>query len=127
MQELSGQADADTIRAMSGFGGGIGGAGSVCGAIIGGAAALSLKYGRGTMEEKEAPRLFPLCAELYRRFATEIETSNFCREITGTDFSKPEQISAYIASPEKIARCVRLVGKTAEMVRDILVREEAKS
>lgn len=127
MQELLGQEDADTVRAMSGFGGGIGGVGSVCGAIIGGAAALSSRYGRGTMEEKEAPRLFPLCAELYRRFATEIETSNFCRDITGTDFSKPEQISAYIASPEKIARCVRLVGKTAEMVRDILVREEAKS
>ncbi len=111
---------------MSGFGGGIGGTGSVCGAIAGGTAALSARYGRGTLEEKEAPRLFPLCAELYRRFAAEIETSNFCRDITGTDFTKPEQISAYIASPEKIARCVRLVGKTAEMVRDILVREEAK-
>lgn len=122
-----GQEDADTVRAMSGFGGGIGGAGSVCGAIIGGAAALSSKYGRGAMEEKEAPKLFPLCAELYHRFATEVETSQFCRDITGTDFSKPDDVTAYFASPEKVARCVRLVGKTAEMVRDILVREEAKS
>ena len=127
MQELWGQEDADTVRVMSGFGGGIGGAGSVCGAIIGGAAALSSRYGRGTMEEKEDLKLFPLCAELYRRFATEIETSNFCRDITGIDFSKPEQVKAYFTSPEKVARCIRLVGKTAEMVRDILVREEAKS
>jgi len=111
---------------MGGFGGGIGGMGSVCGAIVGGVAALSLKCGKGTVEGKEDPRLFPLCSELYRRFGTEIETSVFCHDITGTDFTKPEEARAYRRSPEKTGRCVRLVTKTAELVGDILSREEIK-
>lgn len=111
---------------MSGFGGGIGGMGSVCGAVIGGVAALSLKYGRGKIEEREDPRLFSLCAELYRRFGSEVEESHFCRDITGTDFTKPEEVKAYFASPEKVERCARLVGRTAEIVREILLREEEK-
>ncbi len=122
-----GEENPETIRLMGGFGGGIGGSGSVCGAISGGVAALSSKYGKGTLAEKEDSKLFPLSAELYRRFATEIESSNFCRDITGTDFTKPEEIKAYIASPEKIARCIQLVAKTTEMVRDMLIREAAKS
>jgi C_GCAxxG_C_C family probable redox protein len=127
VQEIFEEENPDAIRMMGGFGGGIGGSGSVCGAIVGGVAALSSKYGKGTLAEKEDSKLFPLSAELYRRFATEIETSNFCRDITGTDFTKPDEIKAYIASPEKLGRCLRLVAKTTEMVRDILVREAAKS
>ncbi len=112
---------------MAGFGGGIGGMGSVCGAIIGAVSALGVKLGRGTLEEKEDRSLFPLCAEVYRRFGTEIETSHICREITGTDFSKPEEAKAWRTSPEKTGRCVRLVGKTAMLVSEILSREESKS
>ena len=119
--------DEKALAMMGGFGGGIGGAGSVCGAISGGVAALSSNLGKGTVEGKEDPRLFPLCAELYRRFAIEIEVSNFCREITGIDFSKPEDVKLYRSSPEKTGRCIRLVGKTAEMVRDMLAREQEKS
>jgi hypothetical protein len=66
----------------------------VCGAIIGGVAALSLNRGKGTVEGKEDPSLFPLCAEFYHRFGTEIETSHFCRDIAGTDFTKPEEVKA---------------------------------
>jgi C_GCAxxG_C_C family probable redox protein len=127
VQDLRGEKDEAAIRMMAGFGGGIGGMGSVCGAIIGAVAALGVKRGRGTIEEKEDRSLFPLCAEVYRRFGTEIETSQFCREITGTDFSKPEEAKAWRASPEKTGRCVRLVGKTAMLVSEILSREESKS
>ncbi len=126
VQELMGRRDEDAVRMMSGFGGGFGGAGSVCGAISGGVAALGLAYGRGKLEERDAPRLFPLCAELYRRFGEEIETSCFCRDITGVDFGTKEGAKAFYGSPEKLARCARLVAKTAEMVRDMLAREEQK-
>lgn len=122
-----GESDEKAVRMMGGFGGGIGGMGSVCGAISGAVAAVSLRRGKGAVEGREDPRLFPICAELYRRFAGEIEVSPFCRDITGIDFTKPEQVRAYMNSPEKTGRCVRLVGKTAAMVRDILVREDAKS
>ena len=127
VQDLLGEEDEAAVRMMGGFGGGIGGMGSVCGAIIGGVAALGLTRGKGTIEGKEDPSLFPLCAELYHRFGTEIETSQFCADISGTDFTKPEEVKAYMNSPEKISRCIRLVGKTAALVKDMLSREDAKS
>ena len=111
---------------MNGFGGGIGGSGSVCGAIVGGVAALSQKYGRGGMDEREDPRLSSLSAELYRRFGTEVEESRFCRDITGVDFSKPEEAKLYGTSKEKRQRCTALTGKTAEIVAEIISREEQK-
>lgn len=125
VQDAIGEKDPAATRLMSGFGGGIGGMGSVCGAITGGVAALSARYGRGTDQEREDPNLFPLCAELYRRFREEIETSQLCREITGTDFTDPAQVKAYFASPEKTARCARLVGKTAELVCELIERQGA--
>ncbi len=112
---------------MGGFGGGIGGMGSVCGAIVGAVAALGVDRGKGTLEEKEDTRLFPLTAELYRRFAEEIEVSPLCRDITGIDFTKPEQVKAYRSSPEKMGRCVGLVGKTAAMAYEMIQREERKT
>jgi C_GCAxxG_C_C family probable redox protein len=127
VQDSIGEKDPNATRLMSGFGGGIGGMGSVCGAIVGGVAALSARYGRGTAEEREDRKLFSMCAELYRRFGDEIETSQLCREITGIDFTDREQAKSYYASPEKTARCARLVGKTAEMVCEMIEREDAKT
>lgn len=125
MQEFLGQDDPITVRLMSGFGGGIGGSGSICGAIVGGVGGLSLSYGRGSVDERESRKLFPLCTELYRRFQGEIETSRFCREITGIDFADPEQAKAFSSSPEKRARCARLVGETANLVCEMLAREKS--
>jgi len=119
-----GRRDEGAVRLMSGFGGGIGGSGSVCGAIVGGVAALSSRYGRGRADERESGRLYPLSAELYRRFGEEIEISHFCREITGTDFTDPEQVKAYFSSPQKTERCARLVGRTADLVCEMLATEQ---
>jgi C_GCAxxG_C_C family probable redox protein len=127
VQDLTGQSDERAIRMMGGFGGGIGGMGSVCGAVVGAVAALGADRGKGTLEEKENARLFPLTAELYRRFSEEIEVSPLCREITGIDFTRPEQVKEYRNSPEKMGRCVKLVGKTAAMVYEMLQREEQNS
>ena len=123
MQDLRGESDENAVRMMGGFGGGIGGMGSVCGAIIGAVAALGAGRGKGTLEEKEDRKLFPLCAEVYRRFAGEIEVSPFCRDITGIDFTKPEQVKLYRESLDKTGRCVTLVAKTAAMVSEIIERE----
>jgi len=49
VQDLLGEEDEAAVRMMGGFGGGIGGMGSVCGAIIGGVAALGLTRGKGTI------------------------------------------------------------------------------
>jgi C_GCAxxG_C_C family probable redox protein len=124
VQELNGADNPNAVKVMTGFGGGIGGMGSVCGAIVGGVAALGLRYGRGEITDREDPRLFRLCSEFYRRFASEVEQSHFCRDITGTDFTNPEEAKAYFTSPEKTARCGRLVAHTVDLVHEILSREE---
>ncbi len=123
---MRGESDENALRMMGGFGGGIGGMGSVCGAIVGAVAALGAGRGKGTLEEKEDRKLFPLCAEVYRRFAGEIEVSPFCRDITGIDFTRPEQVKLYRESADKTARCVTLVARTAAMVSEIIDRETAR-
>lgn len=122
-----GRSDEEAIRLMGGFGGGMGRSGSVCGAISGGIAALSLVYrGKGGIDEEANPKLPPLCGELYRRFGQEIETSQQCRDIIGMDLSKEDQLKLYYNSPDKRARCARLVTKTAEMVREMMTRDSEK-
>jgi C_GCAxxG_C_C family probable redox protein len=46
IQEISGLKDDGLAKASSGFAGGIGGTQSVCGALVGAALALGIKYGR---------------------------------------------------------------------------------
>ncbi len=112
-QDLLGGKNASVVRAMRGFGEGIGGAGSLCGAIAGGTAALSL------VENCDDAELFPRCAELHRRFTSEIESSAMCSDITGIDFTDPDQAEWYRESPQKVARCERLMEKTVMLVYEL--------
>lgn len=118
-QDLLGGKNPSVTRAMRGFGEGIGGAGSVCGAIAGGTAALSLA------ENCDDAELFPRCAELYRRFTGEIEHSAMCRDITGIDFTDPDQAEWYRESPRKVAQCERLMERTVMLVYEIARGNEA--
>jgi len=52
-QEKLGKVDWEIVRAMGAFGGGLGGNGETCGALIGALAVIGLKYGRERAEEKE--------------------------------------------------------------------------
>lgn len=112
-QDLLGGRNPSVMRAMRGFGEGIGGAGSLCGAIAGGTAALSLA------ENCDDAELFPRCAELHRRFTGEIEQSALCSDITGIDFTDPDQAEWYHESPGKVARCERLMTKTVMLVYEL--------
>lgn len=75
-------------RIATGFGGGIGRCGSVCGALTGGIMALGAKFGTGEPSAKKRLRIY----EISRRFFEEFEKRNgsvLCRDLIGYNLSDP--------------------------------------
>ena len=109
---------------MGAFGGGLGGNGEVCGAVVGALGVLGLRFGRGREEEKEDPRIWVYAQEVLQRFREIVKNHGgiSCREITGVDWKDREQAKAFYRS-EKITECRRIVGDTAHMVGELLERE----
>jgi C_GCAxxG_C_C family probable redox protein len=105
-------------RIASGFAGGIGNTGSVCGSVIGAVMAISLKQGRADSME-EALRNLAVTQEFRRRFETEMDTIN-CRELTGVDLSTPEGVEELMSSdiPQKV--CFPAVSVAYQLVIDLL-------
>ena len=77
-------------KIATGFGGGIGRCGSVCGALTGGVMALSVRY--GTNEPSVEKRLQTY--ELSRKFFEQFEKRNngvLCRDLIGYTLSNPNE------------------------------------
>ncbi len=77
-------------KAASGFGGGIGRKGSVCGALSGGILALGLAMGRMDPHDAAArDRIYAKARELSERFEREFGTV-LCANLTQCDLGTPE-------------------------------------
>lgn len=105
-------------RIASAFGGGIGGTGAVCGAVVGASLAIGLRHGR---DDASQPRegTWALAQEFRRRFEAEMGHI-CCRELTGMDLSTPEGIKQFWASDVPIFVCLRAGGVAFDIVMDIL-------
>jgi C_GCAxxG_C_C family probable redox protein len=109
---------------MGAFGGGLGGNGEVCGAVVGALAVIGLRFSRGREEEKEDPKMWIYTREFLKRFREEIihkHASILCREIAGVDWTDREQAKNFYRS-EKALECGRIVGDTAQLVGELLER-----
>ncbi len=102
------------LKIATGFGGGIGGSGEVCGAVTGGLLALGLKYGRGGQEEKAAAQqAYQKTGELMAAFER-AHGSCLCRTLLGgIDLRTPEGMQQF--KEQELHRkvcvgCVRMVG-----------------
>jgi C_GCAxxG_C_C family probable redox protein len=104
-------------RIASGFGGGIGNTGAVCGAIVGAVMALSLKMEQGGMEEYM--RLAGVIQEFRRRFGSKMGTIN-CRELTGLDLTDEEGLKESMSSDVAQQVCFPAVGTAYQIVLDLL-------
>ena len=109
---------------MGAFGGGLGGNGEVCGAVVGALGVLGLRFGRGTEEEKEDRKISSYSKEVVQRFRDIVKNHGgiSCWDIAGVDWKDREQAKAFYKS-EKIVECRRIVGDTANMVGELLERE----
>jgi len=109
---------------MGAFGGGLGGNGEVCGALVGALGVLGLRFSRSQEEEKEDPRMWPYAQELMRRFRDEVvreHGSILCREIAGVDWTVREQVKSFYRG-DKALECGRIVGDTAKLIGELLER-----
>jgi C_GCAxxG_C_C family probable redox protein len=126
VQDMSGLKDDLLAKASSGFGGGIGGTQSVCGALTGAALALGMKYGRdmsyltGPSEEaiKKQGEVIEQVARLAKWFEREFGSVN-CKDLRkshmGTDLSMgvPWQ-NAWADQLGMREHCAEIAGKTAQ-------------
>jgi C_GCAxxG_C_C family probable redox protein len=76
-------------KIATGFGGGIGRCGSVCGALTGGVMAIGVRYGTSEASEDRLPTY-----ELSRKFYKQFENRNkgvLCKELIGYTLSDPDE------------------------------------
>lgn len=123
-QELLGLEDELTFKAGSALCAGLG-MGETCGALTGGVMVLGLKRGRERIDEG-LEGLIPglgLAQSLVQRFEQEFGTTS-CREIAKVDWMDFEAAMQAIANPEFVERCAQIVGRTAEMVAELIGEDE---
>ncbi len=118
-QEFEIETSKDIIpQIASGFAGGMGNTGSVCGAVIGAVMAISLKQGRADSMEG-ALRNLAVPQEFRRRFETEMGTIE-CRELTGVDFSTEEGVQQFMNSDIPLKACFPAVGTAYRLAVELL-------
>jgi C_GCAxxG_C_C family probable redox protein len=117
--ELDGETAADLVipRIATGFGGGIGRNGDVCGALIGGVMAMSLALGRDKAEQSREP-----CYSAVDRFYNDFRIrfgSCKCRELTNANLKTPEGFRTYQAEVHTDV-CIPIVAWAAKKTHDII-------
>jgi C_GCAxxG_C_C family probable redox protein len=102
----------------SGFAGGIGNTGSVCGAVSGAVMAIGLKL-KPAQSMEDMLKNLGVASEFRRRFEAERGTIE-CSELTGMDFSSPDNLQRFFAEeiPEKV--CYPAVEAAYRLVVDLL-------
>ncbi len=125
-QEKTNSNNPDLIKSVGLFGGGIAGTGDVCGAVLGGMALISSLYSRGSVDEKEDPRMFKLghmlddaFVEITRQFG-----GKDCSHIARVDWLDRDQVTAfYEATDSRRKYCREVVGETARALGEIIEKE----
>ena len=124
--EKLGITDPSVIKTLGAFGGGIGGTGNICGALVGAVSVIGSLYSRGSLEEKENPRMWAATKTILKNF--EILTTphggiNCCR-IARVDWMDRDQVKDFYRNPEsRRQHCITLVGETAKALGELLDQE----
>ncbi len=109
------------LKIATGFGGGMGGRGEVCGAVTGGILALGLKHGRGKKQEKAvAQQAYARTGELMAAFER-AHGSCMCRTLLGgIDLRAPEGMQRFKEQDLHRKVCVGCVRTVGEILADML-------
>jgi C_GCAxxG_C_C family probable redox protein len=144
IQEVFGLEVGDSLKAATGFAGGIGRNGSVCGALVGGVMALGLFFGRdlptmkhpdselrNKMRENIELKLGCIIDQLFQKFNAEYG-SILCSEIEFKIFGryfdkkKPEDRKEKNRMGGHVDKCPMVVGKAARWVTELILEEQGK-
>lgn len=129
-QEKLGKTDPNVIKAFGAFGGGVASSGNVCGAMLAGVAVISSLYSRGSLEEKENPRMWKLSHQFMDKFTelTQEHGGITCKHIAKVNWHDREQARDFYKNPESRRKeCIKLVGETAALLGELLEQEAARN
>ena len=106
-------------KLATGFGGGIGRKGSLCGAFTGSIMAIGMKMGRVDPKDREAmSKVYEKCQQLWDQFEKEFG-SNICYNIVGLHLDNEVERQKWSTSGGR-EKCAEIVEKTARMLCDSL-------
>jgi len=106
------------LRIATGFGGGIGRTGDVCGAVTGAVLALGWLRGRTRPDEKEIyARVSASIRGLLADFRTEYGTLT-CSALTGYDLSDPAVLPRFADDQERRKKCAAFIDTAARLAAD---------
>jgi C_GCAxxG_C_C family probable redox protein len=109
------------LKVASGFGGGLGAQGEICGALTGAIMALGLKFGSGEADAAAKAETYRKTRQLAEEF--KLRTGSlYCRDLLGFDLGTPQgQIQAKVpGSFEKCDDFVRIAAEILEEMFDAL-------
>jgi C_GCAxxG_C_C family probable redox protein len=118
--------DPSVIKALGAFGGGIGGTGNICGALVGAASVVGSLYSRSSLEEKENPRMWAATKAVMKNF--EELTAEYgginCCQIAQVNWMDRDQVKDFYGNPDSRRRhCLNVVGETARALGELLDQE----
>ena len=118
--------DPSVIKALGAFGGGIGGTGNICGALVGAVSVIGTLYSRSSLEEKENPRMWAATKKVKKDFEelTAVHGGINCCQIARVDWMDREQVKNFYCNPEsRRQHCIAVVGDTAKALGELLEQE----
>jgi C_GCAxxG_C_C family probable redox protein len=120
--ELDAQEDA-VVGMASGFGGGVGRTGEICGALTGAALVLGARFGHADPAETgKRETTYAAVQKLLDAFRKEHGTV-LCRELIGADMRDPEALARARAEGVFSRKCPMLVESSARILGEILQSE----
>ena len=106
-------------KLATGFGGGIGRKGSICGALTGSIMMIGMKWGRTDPKDRETvSKVHEKCRQFWDQFEKEFGSVN-CYNLTGCDFTKEEERKRWQASGGN-EKCTAIVERTAKILFDFI-------
>ena len=104
----------ESLKMASGFGGGLGHAGCMCGALTSSAMVLGLFQGRTDPQTDRHP-VYNLAHEFHDRFSDKFG-GTCCRVLNPHEFDTPEHLK----------NCLKITGGTAKLLMEFIQEKELK-
>jgi C_GCAxxG_C_C family probable redox protein len=118
-KEYLGIQDSLLPRLATGFGGGIGRKGSLCGALTGSVMAIGMKMGRTDPKDRETLfKVYEKCQQFWGQFEKELGSTE-CYALIGYHLDIPEERQQWLDSGG-MKKCAAIVGKTAQMLCEFI-------
>jgi C_GCAxxG_C_C family probable redox protein len=105
-------------KIATGFGGGIGRCGSVCGALTGGVMAIGVRYGTDEQSPEKRQKAYELSRKLYKEFENR-HGSVFCKDLIGYDLSNPDDLKKARSTKVSEEKCPVFIRTVMECLIDI--------